>query len=95
MKTKTDQHSHSLLKTLEDLFWNRRNVGVFRALVALFLDCKLRMTLQNIKGISASTASRFLSCEHAPDKVSGENLTAGSLSSSTVCPGVDDVGMWC
>ena len=75
MVAQTDQHSHSLLKTLEDLFWNRRNVGVFRALVALFLDCKLRTTLQN----SASTASRFLSCEHAPDKVFWRELNGWQL----------------
>lgn len=65
--TQTDQHTHSLLKTLEALLWNHRDVRVFRALVALFLDCKLRTTLQNIRSLSASTASRFLSCEHAPD----------------------------
>jgi len=52
---------------------------VFRALIALFLDCKLRTTLQNIKGISASTASRFLSCEHAPDKVFWQEHTSWQL----------------
>ena len=67
--TQTNQHSHSLLKTLEDLLWNSREVNIFRAIIALFLDCKLRTTLQNLKGISASTASRFLSCEHVPDRV--------------------------
>ena len=76
MKTQTDQHTHSLLKTLEDLLWNRREIGVFRALVALFLDCKLRTTLQNLKGISASTASRFLSCEHVPDEVFWAELSS-------------------
>lgn len=79
MKTQTDQHAHSLLKTLEDLLWNRREIGVFRALIALFLDCKLRTTLQNIKGISASTASRFLSCEHAPDEVFWQELNGWQL----------------
>lgn len=78
--TQTDQHSHSLLKTLEDLLWNHRDVRVFRALVALFLDCKLRTTLQNIKGISASTASRFLSCEHAPDDVLWAELNHWQLT---------------
>ncbi len=77
--TQTDQHSHSLLKTLEELLWNRREIGVFRALIALFLDCKLRTTLQNIKGMSASTASRFLSCEHAPDKVFWRELNSWQL----------------
>lgn len=79
MKTQTDQHAHSLLKTLEELLWNRREIGVFRALIALFLDCKLRTTLQNIKGISASTASRFFSCEHAPDKVFWQELNSWQL----------------
>jgi len=65
--TQTNQHPHSLLKTLEDLLWNSREVNVFRAIIALFLGCKLRTTLQNLKGISVSTASRFLSCEHVPD----------------------------
>jgi hypothetical protein len=69
VKAYTDQHSRSLLKKLEALLWSRREVRVFRALVALFLDCKLRTTLQNLKGLSASTASRFLSCEHVPDEV--------------------------
>ncbi len=58
--TQTNQHTHSLLKTLEELLWNHREVRIFRAIVALFLDCRLRTTLQNIKGMSASTASRFL-----------------------------------
>ncbi len=79
MKTQTDQHAHSLLKTLEALLWNRREIGVFRALVALFLDCKLRTTLQNIKGMSASTASRFFSCEHAPDEVFWRELNGWQL----------------
>lgn len=38
-------------------------------IVHLFLDCKTRTLLENIKGISASTASRFMSCEHVPDPV--------------------------
>ena len=67
--THLDQHSHSLLRQLEALFWNRREVRVFRALVALFLDFKLRTMLQNIRGLSASTASHFLSCEHVPNEV--------------------------
>lgn len=78
--TQTDQHTHSLLKTLEGLLWNRREVNVFRALVALFLDCKLRTTLQNVKGFSASTASRFFSCEHAPDDVFWRELNRWQLA---------------
>ncbi len=70
---------HSLLKAVEALLWNRREVGVFRALVALFLDCKLRTTLQNIRGVSASTASRFFSCEHAPDEVFWAELSRWQL----------------
>ena len=35
----TDQHTHSLFKTLEALLWNHREVRIFRAIVALFLDC--------------------------------------------------------
>jgi hypothetical protein len=77
--TQRNQHTHSLLKTLEALFGKRREVGVFRALVALFLDCKLRTTLQNVKGISASTASRFLNCEHAPEGVLWCELNAWQL----------------
>jgi hypothetical protein len=77
--TQLNQHTHSLLKSLEALLWNRREVGVFRALVALFLDCKLRTTLQNIRGLSASTASRFLSCEHVPDEVYWAELNAWQL----------------
>lgn len=79
MKTQTDQHSHSLLKTLEELLWNHREVRIFRAIVALFLDCKLRTTLQNIRGLSASTASRFLSCEHVPDEVYWAELNRWQL----------------
>ena len=52
---------------------------MFRALLALFLDCNLRTTLQNIKGFSASTASRFMSCEHAPDKVLWTELNEWQL----------------
>jgi hypothetical protein len=77
--TQTNQHTHSLLKALEALLWNRREVGVFRAIVALFLDCKLRTTLQNLKGLSASTASRFLRCEHAPDEVFWTELNTWQL----------------
>lgn len=77
--TQTDQHTHSLLRTLEALLWNRREVGVFRALVALFLDCKLRTTLQNVRGLSPSTASRFFSCEHAPDAVFWAELNRWQL----------------
>jgi hypothetical protein len=74
VKTQTHQHTNSLLKKLEALLWNEREVRVFRALLALFLDCNLRTTLQNIKGYSASTASRFMSCEHAPDAVFWQEL---------------------
>ncbi len=77
--TQTDQHTHSLLKAVEALLWNHRAVGVFRAIVALFLDCRLRTTLQNLKGISASTASRFFSCEHAPDEVFWQELNGWQL----------------
>lgn len=44
--------------------------------MALFLDTQLRTTLQNITGLSASTASRFLSCEHVPEQVFWETLNA-------------------
>lgn len=77
--TQLNQHTDSLLKTLAGLFWGRREVSVFRALVALFLDCKLRTTLQNLKGHSASTASRFLNCEHAPDEVFWAELNRWQL----------------
>lgn len=42
--------------------------------MALFLSTELRTTLQNVKGISASTASRFLNCEQVPDKVYWQTL---------------------
>jgi hypothetical protein len=77
--TQPNQHTHSLLKTLEGLLWNRREVRIFQAIVALFLDCRLRTTLQNLKGLSASTASRFLSCEHAPDEVFWAELNRWQL----------------
>jgi hypothetical protein len=80
VKTYTNQHSHSLLKQLEALLWNHREVGIFRAIVALFLDCKLRTTLQNLRGMSASTASRFFSCEHAPDEVFWAELNRWQLA---------------
>lgn len=76
MRTQNNQYIDSLLGRIEALLWNKREVRTFRALVALFLDTELRTTLQNTTGISASTASRFLSCEHAPDKVFWEELTA-------------------
>ena len=74
MNKTNSQHTRSLLEKLEALLWNPREVRVFRALVALFLNCNLRTTLQNIKGFLASTASRFMSCEHAPDEVYWEEL---------------------
>ena len=54
MRTQQNQHIDSLLKSLEALLWNRREVRTFRALVALFLDTEVRTTLQNVTGISAS-----------------------------------------
>lgn len=65
---------NSLLETLAGLLWNEREVRTFRALVALFLSTELRTTLQNIKGLSASTASRFLNCEQVPDEVYWQTL---------------------
>jgi hypothetical protein len=77
--TQTNQHTNSLLTTLAGLLWSRREVSIFRAVVGLFLDCKLRTTLQNIKGVSASTASRFLNCEHAPDEIFWAELSHWQL----------------
>ena len=74
-----NQHTDSLLKKLEALLWGKREVRVFRALLALFLDCNLRTTLQNVRGFSASTASRFMSCEHAPDEVFWAELNEWQL----------------
>jgi hypothetical protein len=76
MRTQHHQHTNSLLKSLGGLLWNQREARTFRALVALFLDTELRTTLQNIKGISASTASRFLACEQAPDEAFWKKLNA-------------------
>lgn len=79
MNKTNNQHPSSLLEKLQGLLWNKQEVRVFRAIVALFLDCSLRTTLQNIKGFSASTASRFFSCEHAPDEVLWAELNAWQL----------------
>lgn len=69
MKTKLSQHKNSLLKTIESLLWNKREVRTFRIILSLFFDSQVRTILENVKGISASTASRFMNCEHAPDSV--------------------------
>lgn len=69
MKTKLTQHKQSLLKSIESLLWNKREVRTFRIILSLFLDSQVRSLLENVKGISASTASRFMNCEHAPDSV--------------------------
>jgi IS4 transposase len=74
VKTKLKQHKNSLLEPLESLLWNKREIRTFRMLLSLFLNCKLRTLLENVKGISASTASRFMSCEHVPDAVFWEVL---------------------
>ena len=74
MKKNPYQHINSLLETLAGLLWNEREVRTFRALVALFLSTELRTTLQNIKGMSASKASRFLSCEQVPEEVYWQTL---------------------
>ena len=86
MRTQSNQHTNSLLKSLASLLWNKREVRTFRALVTLFLDTELRTTLQNITGISASTASRFLSCEHAPDAVFWEALNAWQFAQFAQLP---------
>ena len=86
MRTQKNQHTASLLKSLEALLWNKREVRTFRALVALFLDTEVRTTLQNITGISASTASRFLSCHHAPDEVFWEALNAWQFAQFYALP---------
>jgi hypothetical protein len=69
VKTQQSQHSNSLLQTIEALLWNDKIREHFRFILAVFLDCRLRTTLDNIKGISVSTASRFFSTEQAPDEV--------------------------
>jgi hypothetical protein len=74
VKKNLHQHIGSLLETLQGLLWNEREVKTFRALVALFLSTELRTTLQNVIGISASKASRFLSCEQVPDEVYWQTL---------------------
>ena len=94
MKSQADQHAHSLLKAVEALLWNQREVRIFRAIVALLLDCKLRTTLQNLKGISASTASRFFSCEHAPGEVFWAELNRWQLKQCYRLPRRGAVGRW-
>lgn len=79
MKKNPNQHIDSLLETLASLLWNKREVRTFRALVGLFLSPELKTTLQNVVGISASTASRFLSCEQVPDRLYGQSLNDWQL----------------
>jgi len=74
VKKNPHQHISSLLETIQGLLWNKREVRTFRALLALFLSTELRTTLQNVVGISASTASRFLNCEQLPDEVYWQTL---------------------
>lgn len=76
MSNNPNQHISSLLKSLQALLWNKREVRTFRALVSLFVNTELRTTLQNVVGISASTASRFLNCEQLPDEVYWQTLNA-------------------
>jgi hypothetical protein len=79
VKKNPNQHINSLLETLTGLLWNKREARTFRALVALFLSTELKTTLQNIKGLSASTASRFLSCEQLPNEVYWQTLNDWQL----------------
>ncbi|MDZ7705290.1 MAG: transposase [Trueperaceae bacterium] len=53
---------------------NKRTVKVFRAILALFLDPQRTTLLQNVRGMSASTASRFFSGEHTTDEALWERL---------------------
>jgi hypothetical protein len=76
MRTQTDQHGNSLLRNLETLLWRASEVRVFRAILSLFLDTKLKTTLQNVKIISASTASRFFSHDIMDAKLAWERLNA-------------------
>lgn len=61
MRSQTDQHSNSLLRKLGNLLWRASEVRVVRAILSVFLDTNLKTTLQNLKTLSASTASRFFS----------------------------------
>lgn len=79
MEKNPHQHLNSLLETLAGLLWNKREARTFRALVALFLSTKLETTSQDIKGISASTVSRFLSCEQLPEAVYWQTLNVWQL----------------
>jgi len=60
--------------------WNQREVRTLRVILALFLDVSIKTILDNIKGISASSASRFLSTEHAPNEVFWEELNSWQLA---------------
>jgi hypothetical protein len=86
VKQQLNQHTDSLLKSVASMLWNRREVRTFRALVALFLDTEKRTTLQNVSGVSASTASRFLSCEHAPDSAFWQCLNHWQFQSVAQLP---------
>lgn len=74
MTKPNNQHARSLLESLQALLWNERTVRTFRTILALFLDPQRTTTLQNVRGISASTASRFFSCEHTTDEVLWQRL---------------------
>lgn len=74
MRTQTDRHGNSLLRKLEKLLWRTSEARVFRAILSLFLDTNLKTTLQNIKSISASTASRFFSHDTLDAKLCWEEL---------------------
>lgn len=66
---KQNQHTSSLLQGIELLLWSDKVREHFRFILAIFLNCNLRTTLDNVKGISTSTASRFFSTEQASDDV--------------------------
>lgn len=76
MKTHTNQHSTSLLRNLENLLWRTSEIRVFRAILSLFLNTNLKTTLQNIKIISASTASRFFSHDTLNAQLCWQELNA-------------------
>lgn len=74
MNTTNNQHKDSILQSLEALLTRTTEIKSFLAILALFLDTSCKTILENIKTVSASTASRFFSQGHLNDKQCWDEL---------------------
>lgn len=74
MTTNDRQHKTSILQSIEALLWCVAEIKKFHAILAVFLDASLRTTLDNVKIISASTASRFFSHDMLDERLCWEEL---------------------